>query len=153
MIGRASLLVVAAIALPAGAGDRYAAADVDADGMLSRAEMLRSLPRLAPEFDLIDRNRDGGVSREELTAHLQRSKSRRPVATADGFADHFRRADADSDGLLSRAECERNLPRLALKFDRIDRDADERLTREELKAWFEGRRAARGKPTGATAGR
>jgi len=153
MFTRASLLVVAAIALPAAAGDRYAAADADADGTLSRAEMRQALPRLAPAFEAIDRNRDGGVSREELTAHLQTGKSRSPTATADGFAEHFRRADADSDGSLSRSECERNLPRLAAKFDRIDRDGDGRLTREELKVWFDGRRAARGKPIGAIGGR
>jgi Ca2+-binding EF-hand superfamily protein len=152
MFARAGFIVVAAIALPAAAGDRYAAADADTDGTLSRAEMQRALPRLAPEFDVIDRNRDGSVSREELTAHLQTDKSRTRAATADGFAEHFRRADTDGDGSLSRAECERSLPRLAMKFDRIDRDGDGRLTRDELQAWFDGRRAVRGKGAG-TAGR
>jgi EF-hand domain pair/EF hand len=150
---RVSILLLAAVALPATAADRFAAADADGNGALSRAEMQRALPRLAPEFDVIDRNRDGSVSREELTAHLQTGKSRNQVATTDGFAEHFRRADTDGDGSLSRSECERNLPRLAMKFDRIDRDGDGRLTREELKAWFDGRRAARGKPTGGTGGR
>ena len=153
MFARASLLVAAVFALPAAAGDRYAAADADADGTLSRAEMRQALPRFAAEFDVIDRNRDGSVSREELMAHLQTGKSRSQAATADGFAEHFRRADTDSDGTLSRAECERNLPRPAAKFDRIDRDGDGRLTREELKVWFDSRRAARGTPTGGTEGR
>ena len=149
---RAVILLLAAIVLPSAAADRFAAADADGSGALSRAEMQRALPRLAPEFDAIDRNRDGSVSREELTAHLQAGKPRSRVATTDGFAEHFRRADLDSDGALSRVECERNLPRLATKFDRIDRDGDGRLTREELQAWFDGRRAARGKAA-ATAGR
>jgi Ca2+-binding EF-hand superfamily protein len=144
---RASLLLLAATALPAAATDRFAAADADGSGTLSRAEVQRAVPRLTPEFDRIDRNRDGSVSREELTAYLQAGKSRsRAAATESGFAEHFRRADTDSDGSLSRAECERSLPRLATKFDQIDRDRDGRLTWEELKAWFDGRRAARGKP-------
>jgi Ca2+-binding EF-hand superfamily protein len=150
---RVSILLLAAVALPATAADRFAAADADGNDALSRAEMQRALPRLAPEFDVIDRNRDGSVSREELTAHLQTGKSRSRDATTDGFAEHFRRADTDGDGALSRAECERNLPRLAMKFDRIDRDSDGRLTREELKAWFDSRRAARGKPAAGTEGR
>jgi Ca2+-binding EF-hand superfamily protein len=108
--------------------------------------MERALPKLAPEFDRIDRNRDGSVSREELSAYLQAGRLR--ARTADGFGEHFRRADTDGDGALSRAECERSLPRLAAKFDQIDRDRDGRLTREELKVWFDARRAARGKPPG-----
>ncbi len=153
MPARTAILFLVAVAVPAVAADRFAAADADGNGALSRAEIQRALQRLAPAFDVIDRNCDGSVSREELTAHLQTGKSRSPAATADGFAEHFRRADSDSDGALSRSECERNLPRLATKFDRIDRDRDGRLTREELKVWFDGRRAARGKPTVGTEGR
>jgi len=142
-----------AFVVPAAAADRFAAADADGDGALSRAETQRALPPLAPGFDLIDRNRDRSVSRAELSAHLQAGTSHHQVATAEGFAEHLRRADTDNDGALSRSECERNLPRLAMKFDRIDRDGDGRLIREALKAWFDGRRAARGKPTAGTEGR
>jgi hypothetical protein len=38
------------------------------------------------------------------------------------------------------------LPRLGVKFDRIDADRDERLTLAELRRYFDARRAARGKP-------
>ena len=145
MPGRAAFLLLAAAVLPAAASDRFSAADADGNGTLSRDEMQRALSKLAPAFDSIDRDRDGSVSREELAAYLQTG---RPRAPHHGFAEHFRRADTDSDGTLSRVECERNLPRLAVKFDQIDRDRDGRLTREELKVWFDGRRAARRKPTG-----
>jgi Ca2+-binding EF-hand superfamily protein len=147
MLARPAALLLSLAALPALAQtDRFAAADADGNGVLSRTEVERALPRLAPDFDRIDRNRDGGVSREELSAHLHAGKSGSRVAAGDAFAEHFRRADGNGDGALSRAECERNLPRLAAKFDRIDRDRDGRLTREELKAWLDDRRAARGKP-------
>lgn len=146
MPGRAAFLLLVVAVLPAAASDRFAAADADGNGTLSRDEPQRALSKLAPAFDSIDRDRDGSVSREELTAYLQAGRSR--ARTADGFAEHFRRADTDSDGTLSRVECERNLPRLAVKFDQIDRDRDGRLTREELKVWFDGRRAARRKPAG-----
>jgi Ca2+-binding EF-hand superfamily protein len=151
MLVRIAVLMLAVVALPVLAqSDRFAAADSDGNGTLSRTEMQRALPKLAPEFDRIDRNRDGSVSREELTAHLQGAKPRSRAGAGGGLAEHFQRADTDSDGALSRGECDRNLPRLATKFDQIDRDRDGRLTREELKAWFDGRRAARGKSTGGS---
>jgi Ca2+-binding EF-hand superfamily protein len=143
----ATAVVVPAEARDRGAtGDRFAAADADGNGVLSREEMQRSSPRLAADFDRVDRNRDGSVSRDELAAFLQAAKSRSRAPGEGGFAEHFRRADTDGDGGLTRAECERSLPRLAIKFERIDRDRDGRLTLDELKAWFDERRVARGKP-------
>ncbi|MGH8682615.1 MAG: EF-hand domain-containing protein, partial [Burkholderiales bacterium] len=53
--------------------------------------------------------------------------------------------DADSDGALTRAEAEVALPRLGAKFDRIDANRDARLTPDELRRYFDARRAARGK--------
>jgi Ca2+-binding EF-hand superfamily protein len=107
--------------------------------------MARALPRFAPDFDRIDGNGDGSVSREELTAHLQGARTRPRMPAEGGFPAHFRRADRDGDGMLSRAECEGELPRLAAKFARIDRDRDGQLSRDELNAWF-GRRRPAGKP-------
>jgi Ca2+-binding EF-hand superfamily protein len=122
---------------------RFAAADADRNGVLSRAEVERSLPRLAPRFDRLDRNRDGNLSPDELRA---RTGAGGGGAGEGGFAEHFRRADADGDGALTRAEAEQALPRLGAKFDRIDADHDARLTPDELRRYFDARRAARGKP-------
>ena len=138
------VLVAAPFAVAAQQG-RFAAADTDRNGVLSRAEVERSLPRLAPRFDELDRNRDGNLSPEELRARAG-GGNRRGGAGEGGFAEHFRRADTDGDGALTRAEAEKALPRLGAKFDRIDANRDARLTPDELRRYFDARRAARGKP-------
>lgn len=68
------------------------------------------------------------------------------ATAADGSraAAQFRRADADSNGALSRAEAERGMPALARHFDRIDADGDGSITPFEIRAWRKTRRAARG---------
>ena len=49
-------------------------------------------------------------------------------------AEHFKKADADGNGLLSRAEAEKGTPRPARQFDAIDTNKDGQLSREELSA-------------------
>jgi Ca2+-binding EF-hand superfamily protein len=62
-----------------------------------------------------------------------------------GFAEHFRRADANRDGALTRTEADKALPRLGTKFDRIDANGDGKLTQDELRRYFDSKRTARGK--------
>ena len=142
-----TLLCCGLAAMPlaaAGQEGRFAAADADRNGVLSRAEVERRLPRLALRFDEIDRNRDGSLSPDELRAHARVRKA--PDGRAEGgFAAHFRRADADGDGALTRAEAAEGLPRVAAKFDLLDANRDGRLTQDELRRYFDAKRAARGK--------
>ena len=49
-------------------GERLRGLDADGDQQLSRAEIGDSLPRLAADFDRLDANRDGKLSREEIRA-------------------------------------------------------------------------------------
>lgn len=49
-------------------------------------------------------------------------------------AEHFRKADADGNGTLSRTEAEKGAPRLARRFDAIDANKDGQLSREEMEA-------------------
>jgi Ca2+-binding EF-hand superfamily protein len=156
LIAALALVLAPALALAATAGkgaltaEQFRDADIDGNGMLSRAEAEKAAPRLAQHFDAIDVNRDGQISPEEIRAY--RRAGRKPGASGRNagtgspgakFEAYFARADTDGDGALSRAEAERGMPRVAGKFERIDRDGDGRLTLEELKAWFALRRSAR----------
>lgn len=151
----AALLFVAGPGCAFGAGKRatpgeeFKAADTDGNGMLSRAEAGRAAPRLAKSFDAIDANRDGQISPEDIRVWRRTAKGERRVKAAGTdaqakFDGHFSRADSDGDGALSRAEAAQGLPRVAAKFDRIDKDGNGRVTREEMRAWLDARRAARG---------
>ena len=49
-------------------GERLRGLDADGDRQLSRAEIGDKLPRLAADFDRLDGNRDGKLSRDEIRA-------------------------------------------------------------------------------------
>jgi Ca2+-binding EF-hand superfamily protein len=112
-------------------------ADADGNGMLSRAEVEKSMPRLAEKFDEIDTNKDGQLSRGELSAWKKAHKGERQAKAAE----RFKHADTNGDGRISRAESEQNAPRLAKKFDAIDANKDGQLTQEELRAYRENKRS------------
>lgn len=48
---------------------RFAKADTDGDGALSREE-AKAMPRVASRFDAIDANHDGKVTMEEIGRYL-----------------------------------------------------------------------------------
>ena len=63
---------------------RFKKADVDGNGMVSRAEAEKAMPRLARHFDRIDANKDGQVTRDEWAtarkAHFEQRKGGKPGA-------------------------------------------------------------------------
>jgi len=115
----------------------FSKADADGNGTLSRAEVEKSMPRLAKQFDQIDTNKDAQLSRSELGAWKKAHKNERQAKAAE----RFKHADTDGDGAISRAEAEKNAPRLAKRFDQIDSNKDGKLTQEELRAYRETKRS------------
>ena len=111
--------------------ERLKAADTNADGLISRAEAA-ALPRIAERFDEIDANRDGQVSFEELRAARGHGKHR--------HGGHFKHADTDSDGKVSKAEA---LAAAGAAVDRADANKDGFVTPEEMKAARHAHRGAK----------
>ncbi len=62
------------------------------------------------------------------------------LGSGEKLAQRFRVADADGNGMLSVAEAEASLPRLAMYFDAIDVNRDGQISPEEIRAF---RRAGR----------
>ena len=112
-------------------GSYFKKADTDANGTLSRAEVEKSVPRLAMTFDQIDANKDGQLSPDELR-----------TARRSGHHGHHGRLDVNNDGSISRDEA-KTAPRLAQNFDAMDANKDGVLTRDEMHAW----RKAQPRPT------
>lgn len=58
-------------------------------------------------------------------------------------AEHFKKADADGNGTLSKAEAEKGMPRMARHFETIDGNKDGQLTRDEIDAARKARHAGK----------
>ena len=56
--------------------ERLRGLDTDGDQQLSRAEIGDQAPRLAADFDNLDSNRDGKLSRDEIHAGRERAQAR-----------------------------------------------------------------------------
>ena len=102
--------------------------DTNKDGRISRAESQEGTTRL---FNEIDTNKDGFISKEEMQAHHKAMREKHMGM----MRDHWKAADKDGDGALSRAEVEAgNMPMLARDFDKLDKNKDGKLTPDEIQA-------------------
>jgi len=85
-----------------------------------------------------------GLRTRTMIAALALAPALSVAAAAGGgmrSSDQFRGADADGNGMLSRAEVDRAAPRLAQHFDAIDVNRDGQISPEEIRAF---RRTGRG---------
>lgn len=57
--------------------ERFAAADADHDGTLSRTEATAGMPRVAKHFDAIDTDHDGKLTLAEVAAFLKQARAER----------------------------------------------------------------------------
>lgn len=90
--------------------------------------------RRAERLKQFDKNGDGRLDRDERGAMLTELVNKR-----------MKRIDRDGDGKITRQEASagRLGPRLLANFDQADSNRDSVITREELEAAIEARRAAR----------
>lgn len=100
--------------------------DADGDGKITKAEAALKAPAMAENFERIDTNQDGGLTKQEIktfTAKLE--KSRRE------FSQSLERADKDKNGMLSEQEA-KALPVLSANFVEIDANKDHQLVMKEI---------------------
>ena len=104
-------------------------ADTDGDGRVSRAEAEAASSKKSTEwFDKLDTNKDGYVTQDEVS----QAKATRRADMKARFDERFKEADANNDGQLSLDEVQARMPRLADRFNTLDKDQIGMLTREEL---------------------
>ena len=83
-------------------------------------------------FDKIDANKDGQLSRDELKAFRAANPGR------------FKKADLNKDGGLTKAEMEQaGMKRAVANFEKMDTNKDGKVTKEEMKAFRAANKAAR----------
>jgi Ca2+-binding EF-hand superfamily protein len=126
---------------------RFKEADQDGDGALSPSETETiTLAQIAKYFDVVDANKDGKLTKEEVQATR---KSMHGHGRGQGQSEHqakmdaqFNAADKDGDGALTVQEAQASGRDLAAKkFERLDANKDGKLDREELRAGMHHRSA------------
>jgi len=105
---------------------RFAAADANADGQLSREEAQAAAPRIYEHFEFLDANDDGAVTLAEL------QQLRDPALMRQRVLERVRAADRNGDGKLDLAEVQASLPGMAAHFTLLDRDHDGYLTPDDF---------------------
>jgi len=105
--------------------------DTNGDGVIDRAEAAKS-PRLAQDFDKLDKNKDGKLSKDELP---QRGDFRR------GGHDFMAKLDTNKDGRVSRDEAKAD-PKFAARFDEMDVNKDGFVDKADFQARMKQRQDA-----------
>lgn len=114
--------------------EHFAAADKNSDGVLDREE-AKAMPRVAKNFDAIDQDGNGTVSRDELRQSMMQHRKDMHERGRERFAA----ADRNSDGVLDSEEA-RAMPKVAENFEAIDVDHDGTVTEREIHNFMRARR-------------
>lgn len=105
--------------------------DKNNDGRISREEARVGADRM---FNEIDTNKDGFISKEEMQAHQKSMHDEFREGMREKMREHWKSADKDGDGALSRAEVDAaHMKRLSRDFDKLDTNKDGKLTEDEIK--------------------
>ncbi|MBO9738673.1 EF-hand domain-containing protein [Xanthomonas axonopodis pv. begoniae] len=116
---------------------RPAKLDKNGDGVIDRNEAAAD-PTLAAQFDTLDTNKDGKLSRDERPHHRGPGRDGR-----GGRGEWMAKLDTNKDGRISREEAKAD-PKFAARFDQMDLNKDgfvDRADRElrmqqHRDAWF-----------------
>lgn len=84
------------------------------------------------DFAAADVNRDGYLVRAEVRAHRERLRPQREAEHKARFEQRFAEADLNRDGRLNRVEVDEKMPRVAARFAWLDENRDGFLSRTEL---------------------
>lgn len=102
--------------------------------------------RMAEHFSQADTDKNGQLNLAEFKAmkHAHKSHGKHgPRGEMMGkMKAKMEKADINKDGQISKAEAQKDLPRLAQHFDQIDTNKDGQLTHAELKAHHQAMRGA-----------
>ncbi|MDF2493309.1 hypothetical protein [Sphingomonas sp.] len=141
----------------AAADARFDRLDSDKNGKLTagehrgrrggaQVEMTREQfrERAAQRFDRVDTNKDGRIDAAERKAMRDQWKGKRGGRHGGGGMGMMMGADANRDGILTKAEA---LAATGAMFDRIDTNKDGRIDAAERQA-ARGAMKARGAPSG-----
>lgn len=123
--------------------------------MQARREACAADPEKCRQERVAQREKMCAQNPEKCRERKARMEQRRAQCQADPqkcqqerqarAEEHFRKADVDGNGMLSRAEAEKGMPRLAHRFDDIDADRDGQLSRDEMVAARKARHGAKAK--------
>ncbi|WP_254775175.1 EF-hand domain-containing protein [Pseudoxanthomonas sp. GM95] len=91
--------------------------DVNGDGKIDKKEAAAS-PELAKQFDTLDKNKDGVLSRDELPRPPHGDRRHGP-----GRDDHMAKLDTNKDGKISAEEAKAD-PKFAARFAQLDVNKD-----------------------------
>ncbi len=101
--------------------------DENKDGKLSRDEVNKGVDRM---FADADANKDGVITKDEMRAHHGKMHDRMQTK----MQERWKSADKDGDGALSRAEVDAaDMPMMSRNFEKLDRNKDGKLSTDEMR--------------------
>lgn len=133
-IARMTTLAVAACAAltVAAAADAKALKKRPAQSTTPTTTAAKVVPQVDPavmrNFEAIDTDKNGQLSREEITAWVEAKRSE----MRERVEDKIKAADTNADGSISREEAKVGLPGLYEHFEFVDADGNGQVTLAEL---------------------